>query len=144
MKKQEPKLRLGGERPTQVRPIRLYPEVVVSKQSFIGTKVCTLPDQSITLKEIIKRFLRKEALPISKEGLYEDRMGDLEKLANEDITVQMERAQELKATLKKAQKQKEDHDNNLKAEAEAKVKADREQLLRDLKAQNDPKPDPKT
>lgn len=141
MKKKQQQL---AEPVRQVRPIRLYPQVVVSKQSFKGTKVCTLPDQSITLKEIIKRFLRKEALPISKEGLYEDRMGDLEKLANEDITVQMERAQELKATLKKAQKQKEDHDNNLKAEAEAKVKADREQLLRDLKAQNDPKPDPKT
>lgn len=121
-----------------VRPIRLYPTVVIKKQSFVGTKVETIPDQSITLKEIIKRFLRKEALPIQKEGLYEDRMGDLEKMANEDITVQLERAEELKEVLKKAEKQKQDHDNGIKAEAEAKAKADREQLIKELKQQHDP------
>lgn len=36
---------------------------------------------------------------MSHEGLYEDRFGDLEKLSRQDIVVQMERVEELKAQI---------------------------------------------
>lgn len=55
----------------------------------------------MSLREIVKRFVRRESLPVSKEGHYEERFGDLEKLKHADITVQMERIQELKAQIAK-------------------------------------------
>lgn len=71
--------------------IRLYPQVVVKGQSFVGVKEHVVPMQSMTLREIIRRFVRKEALPISHEGTYNDEYEyDLEKLAKEDLTVREE------------------------------------------------------
>lgn len=69
-------------------------------QSFTGVKRCTVPNQSLTLQEIVKRFIRRESLPISKEGVYEDRFGDLEKLAKADIIEQMAKVEELKSQIK--------------------------------------------
>jgi len=79
--------------------MRLYPNVPVAGQSFIDVKVVTVPNQSLSLREIIKRFIRNEALPLEKEGIYEERMGDLEKFAREDITVRHERAAAMKANV---------------------------------------------
>jgi len=59
--------------------LRLYPPVKVTGQSFKNVKRIVLPSQSMTLREIIKRFIRKESLPIEKDGIYEDRYEDLEK-----------------------------------------------------------------
>lgn len=88
--------------------MRLYPPVAVKRQSFKGEKILTIPSQSMSLHEIVRRFVRREALPLMKEGTYETRMGDLEKLSREDITVQMERVQELKSNIKHAEKRMED------------------------------------
>lgn len=66
-----------------------------------------IPNQSMTLREIIKRFVRKESLPISKEGHYEDRYGDLEKMSKQDITTQMEMAEVLKEKIDKGRKASE-------------------------------------
>lgn len=84
--------------------MHLYPIVKVIGQDFSKEKSVTVPQQSMTLREIIKRFVRGESLPISKEGTYEERMGDLEKLARADITVQMERVDWLKGRLDAAYK----------------------------------------
>jgi len=83
--------------------MHLYPTFKRTPQSFAGVKKVTVPMQSMTLREIIQRFIRKESLPIEKEGMYEDRMGDLEKLSREDITVQHDRAADLKDKIKKAE-----------------------------------------
>lgn len=83
--------------------MRLYKPVKVVGQRFDQTKVVVVPNQSMTLKEIIRRFVRKESLPVHQEGIYEDRMGDLEKIANEDIFDKHERASALKSKLKKQQ-----------------------------------------
>lgn len=80
--------------------IRMYPPVPVVGKSFKGVKRCTVPNQSLSLREIVKRFVRRESLPISKEGLYETRFGDLEKLSHADITEKLERVEELKAQIK--------------------------------------------
>jgi len=74
----------------------LYPAVKVKGLSFKGQKRLVIPNQSMTLQEIIKRFTRRESLPIEHQGQYETRFGDLEKLKHEDITVRMERAEELR------------------------------------------------
>lgn len=50
----------------------------------------------MSLAEIIKRFVRREPLPVAREGVYEERFGDLEKIARTDITEQMERVVELR------------------------------------------------
>lgn len=82
--------------------MHLYRPVVVKGQSFAGVKKHVIPSQSMTLREIIKRFLRKESLPIEKEGFYEERFGDLEKISKEDVVVQHERAADLKEKIEKA------------------------------------------
>lgn len=82
--------------------MHLYRPVVVKGQSFEGVKKHVIPSQSMTLREIIKRFLRKESLPIEKEGFYEERFGDLEKISKEDVVVQHERAADLKQKIEKA------------------------------------------
>lgn len=79
--------------------VRLYPTVKVTGKSFIGVKRVTVPNQSMSLREIVQRFIRREPLPMSKEGLYEERFGDLEKLSKEDIVIQLARAKELKSQI---------------------------------------------
>lgn len=68
-------------------------------QSFVGIKRCTVPNQSLSLREILKRFVRREPLPLHREGSFEERFGDLEKVARADITVQMEEAEKLRSAI---------------------------------------------
>lgn len=84
--------------------MRLYPEVKVKRQSFVGHKVHTLPQQAMTLRDIILRFTRKESLPIDKEGVYIDNMGDLEKAQYLDLTEKYERAQAMREKVDKYRK----------------------------------------
>lgn len=79
--------------------MHLYPKVIVIGQDFSGVKVVTVPNQAMTLEEIIKRFTRRESIPIEKDGVYLEGMGDLEKAAHADLTVQHERIAELRKTV---------------------------------------------
>lgn len=83
--------------------IRLYPKVDVRGQDFRDVKVLTVPDQSMSLREIIKRFMRRESLPVEKQGIYATGLGDLEKIRNADITVQLDRAAQIQAAIAKGQ-----------------------------------------
>lgn len=77
--------------------MRLYPKVAVKGQSFVGVKNHVVPNQSMTLKEIIKRFIKHESLPIIKEGTYSDAQDiDLEKFSQEDIVVRHEMVEDHK------------------------------------------------
>lgn len=79
----------------------LYPTArKASRKSFIGVKRQTVPNQSMSLAEIVRRFIRREPLPVSHEGFYESRFGDLEKLSKADIVEQMSKVDELKAHIK--------------------------------------------
>lgn len=100
--------------------MRLYPEVTIKGQSFKDVKNCVIPSQSMPLQEIIQRFVRREVLPIEKNGVYNDLAGDLEKIAREDITQRHERAAEMKSRIQKAK------DQMAKVKAHAKAKADQE------------------
>lgn len=78
----------------------LYPDRPVIQQSFVGIKSVTVPDQSLSLMTIIKRFTRGESLPIEKAGIYETRFGDLEKLQHADLTEKFEKVNEIKEAVK--------------------------------------------
>lgn len=110
------------------RVLRLYRPVKKTSTSFKGVKKVTVPNQSLTLKEILRRFVRKETLAVGREGIYNDSLGDLEKMANADITEQMEVVEDLKARFKKRQ---EEEVSKKKAEAEQKAKADFDKAVQD-------------
>lgn len=84
--------------------LKLYPVRPIPGEDFTKTKMVTLPNQNLTLREIIKRFTRHEQLPVAHQGVYIENMGDLEKLAKADLTVQTERAAQLKSYIKNAEK----------------------------------------
>lgn len=100
--------------------LRLYPIVPRVQQDFSKAKVHVLPMQCLTLKEIIKRFVRREQLPIEHDGIYEENLGDLEKIQREDITVRMDRIETLKDGLDKRSKRIAREEAAKKAEEDAK------------------------
>lgn len=115
---------------------RLYPDRKRVGQSFKGVKDRCVPDQSMSLAEILRRFIRREELPVEKQGSYVDVGIDLEKIANADITEQMEVVDDIKSDLKK----KEAHDKRLQKEAkEAKEKAEKDAASAAQAAQSGPK-----
>lgn len=97
----------------------MYPKVVVIGQSFKGVKRCVVPKQSLSLREIVKRFVRRESLPLSKVGVYEERFGDLEKISKSDIIEQMDYANDLKVKISDFNKRSKEA-----AARRAKVKSD--------------------
>lgn len=87
--------------------MRLYPVVVVEGQSFVGEKIITVPKASLSLKQIIERFVRNEPLPVGFDGTYIDVGVDLEKFSNKDFTEQSERIDEIRSLAERL-KQRED------------------------------------
>lgn len=84
-----------------MKAYRLYPVRDVAAQDLSKEKVVVLPRQSMSLKEIISRFIKRESLPAEKQGIYEDRYDhDLEKLSKEDRVIQDEVIEELKVRTK--------------------------------------------
>lgn len=57
---------------------------------FEGVKRLTLPDQCMSLKEMLRRFIHRETLPAAKDGIYVETEYDLEKLAKMDRVEQDE------------------------------------------------------
>lgn len=82
----------------------LYPNREVVGQDFSNEKTVTVPNQSMTLKEILRRFVRRESLPIQRQGIYAEGFGDLEKIMHEDFTVQEERLNEVRKKVEYAKK----------------------------------------
>lgn len=96
--------------------IVLYPTVKVTGKSFKAVKRVTVPNQSMSLKEILQRFVRRESLPISREVVYEERFGDLEKLSKEDIVIKMQKVEELKGQIAAFNKRQKDKAEKQKAD----------------------------
>lgn len=117
----------------------LYPKVIVKAQSFKGHKVHTVPNQSMTLKEILKRFVKREALPQMKEGIYEDRFPyDLEKLSNEDRVVQEEILVDIRERVAGMRADLDKQEKSALEKAKAEKKAEYDKILADVKRQTDP------
>lgn len=68
----------------------------------------TVPNQSMSLKEILRRFIKREALPVEKEGVYFESEYDLEKLRHEDITVKHEVLAEVKKDVERKKRKVEE------------------------------------
>lgn len=92
--------------------------------SFVGVKRQTVPNQSLSLREIIKRFIRREPLPLSNDGVYEDRYTDLEKLSKADITVQHEYLRSVKSKIREFERGEEEKKKAAATAAKEKEKAD--------------------
>jgi len=88
--------------------VHYYPTRHIKGQSFIGTPKVRVPKQSLSLREILKRYIRREPLPGTNDGIYEERFGDIEKLAKSDIVIQMEKVDSLKATAAHVRKKESD------------------------------------
>lgn len=105
------------------KKLRVIADVKVQGQSFKGVARVVVPNQSMSLREIVQRFIKKESLPINKDGFYSEDFGDIEKIQSEDITERMDRINDLKEKAKKGKKAEEER---LKKEGEDKKKADAE------------------
>lgn len=90
-----------------MREIQCYPAVTIKKFCGSGKKI-VVPNQSLSLRQIVQRFVRRESLPLHKPGIYEERFGDLEKLSTADITVRMDKVEELKAQIAAFEKREKD------------------------------------
>lgn len=99
--------------------IRLYTPGVRVTFSFKGSKRETVPGQSLSLREILRRFVRRESLPVSvNDGVFEHRFGDLEKMSKGDIFDQTEQAKQWRDDVRSFEAREQ-----AKAEAAAKAAA---------------------
>jgi len=96
--------------------MHLWPRVIVVGQDFSKEKSLTVPNQNLTLRDILLRFIRKESLPVEHDGTYAENLGDLEKMQHEDLTVRHERAQNIRNRLRDV---KNYHDNLSKKPVES-------------------------
>ena len=111
--------------------------------SFKGIKTQTVPDQSMSLQEILERFTRNETLPVGHDHHYdEETEHDLEKVKHFDLVEKQELAQEFKdkaskidATLKK----REAKEKAEKAAKEAEEQEFREAFKKQKAEQNSAK-----
>lgn len=95
-------------------------------EPFKGQKtdreLLVVPNQSLSLQEILQRFTRNEALPIGKDVQFHESEDDLEKLAHMDLVDKAEFAQKM------ADVQKDYDIQEKKKAAKAKKKLEEEAL----------------
>lgn len=90
----------------------------------IKDKKIVVPNQSMSLQEILERFTRNEELPIGRDVEYHDSDDDLEKMSHMDLVDRAEYVDRLKQTQldfekqekRKAQKERKRLDDEVKAE----------------------------
>lgn len=100
----------------------LYPVVPRVRQSFVGVKRVTIPNQCMSLQEMLRRFVRREPLPVERQGVFIESDYDLEKLSTLDRTEQDEVVADMKRDV--ASKKKKVDDAKAKVAAAAKAKED--------------------
>lgn len=102
------------------------------KGSDLGGKKITVPDQSMSLKEILQRFVRGEPVPVGRDVQYHESEDDLEKIAHEDLVDQAEFHEKQVETQKtyvreqKAREQKERDAVRARLEAEERDKLEKQ------------------
>lgn len=113
----------------------LYPGVAARprvRQMFVGVKRVTVPGQAMSLKEMFRRFVRREPLPVEKKGTYLESDYDLEKVSTMDRVEQEEVLAEMRSKTEAAEgrvkaARKKVADDLKKAEEEFKAKSQLEQ-----------------
>lgn len=132
----------GPHNAKHFRMVHLYPKIIVKGQSFAHVKKVVVPNQSMTLKQIINRFIKHEALPVHQEGTYFDGEHDLEKLATEDITVKHEVLVDQKAKVEMLKQNLDKQEKSAMAKAKADKKAEQDELFNKFKDQKQTDPHP--
>lgn len=115
---------------------RLYPVVARRRQDFTGVKRVTIPNQTMSLKEMFKRYVRREPLPLEKKGIYVESDYDLEKVSKMDRVDQEEIYNEMKAKTDSLEAKIREEDSKIKSEKKRKKEAERAAAAQ---AQSDPK-----
>lgn len=116
----------------------LYPKVARRPKVFNGVKICTVPGQAMSIKEMFRRFLRREALPVERPGEYIESEYDLEKVARLDRVEKDEIIAEMKVKNAKLKEQADAAVAKKAAADKAAKDAERAALLAELR-QSDPK-----
>lgn len=106
---------------------------------FEGVKRVTLPNQCMSLQEMLRRFVRREPLPVEKKGIYHESDYDLEKLATADRTEQDEVLEVMKRDVEAKKKKVTDAKEKEAAEKKARDDAAEADMRKRIEKQNDPK-----
>lgn len=89
----------------------------------LGDKKLVVPNQSMPLEEILKRFTRGEPINVGKEAQYDDGPDDLEKMAHMDLVDREEYIDRLKATQRGYEKQEKEKETLRLKRLDEEVKA---------------------
>lgn len=99
-------------------------------QKFSGPKK-VVPNQSMSLEEILSRFTRGEPLEIGRDAQFHESDDDLEKVSHMDLVDKAEFAEKLEDTKRKYDKQEKTKAKKL---AEQREKMAVDQIIADKKA----------
>lgn len=99
-------------------------------ESFIGVVDTVVPDQSMSLKEILTRFTRGEPVPVGHETSHAEMDVDLEKLAHADLVERAEYRSKLDEVKKRFETQEAKRKADEKAAADKAAKAAEEKRIR--------------
>lgn len=81
----------------------------------------TVPNQSMSLSEILERFTRGESIPVMKQTQYHESEDDLEKVGQMDIVDRLEFADKQKQIQKKYAKQERAKKKKIEDEEREKI-----------------------
>lgn len=96
-----------------------FPEPSLGKKA-IGKKI-VVPDQSMSLAEILARFSRNEKVPVGHDVQYDESDVDIAKLGRMDLVDREEYVKKLKSTQEEYEKQEKRKQERVRKEAQAKV-----------------------
>lgn len=126
-----------------------HPNFILKGEDYSNSEVLVVPNQSMSLHEILLRFTRKERLPVSHEHIYGDEIAekgvpigdlDLEKESRQDIFDMHQRAESIRDRIKLArekQRKKLEEIEAAKKEKEKEVIPERKPVL-DSPKEGDP------
>lgn len=97
---------------------------------YSGEVSQVVPDQSLSLEQILIRFTRGEPVPVGHETSEGIQDVDLEKLSKADLVDRFEYVEHLKSVRKQYEMQEAEKKKAEKLEAEKKAKAEEEKRIR--------------
>lgn len=97
---------------------------------LVGGPELVVPNQALTLRQILERFTRNQALPVGRETGYDEGEEDLEKVAHMDLVDKAEHMEKWRKTQKAYEAQEK---AKAKARSEQLEKEEREKLAEQIR-----------
>lgn len=88
--------------------MRVLNHLVPRKRIMCSGKKLVVPNATMSLAEMLRRFVRREVLPVERKGTYVETDYDLEKIPHMDIVEREELLEEFKAVTAKKKKKADD------------------------------------